>query len=58
MKTNVMKKSPALYIVMFIIWTALAAFLWYNFIVITMGGDRSATGIRFGKAEPPAARFL
>lgn len=34
MKTNVMKKSPALYIVMFIIWTALAAFLWYNFICV------------------------
>lgn len=34
MKTNVMKKSPALYIVMFIIWTSLAAFLWYNFICV------------------------
>lgn len=34
MKTDVMKKSPALYIVMFIIWTALAAFLWYNFICV------------------------
>lgn len=34
MKNNVMKKSPALYIVMFTIWTALAAFLWYNFICV------------------------
>lgn len=34
MKNNVMKKNPALYIVMFTIWTALAAFLWYNFICV------------------------
>ena len=34
MKNNVMKKSPALYIVMFVVWTALAVFLWYNFICV------------------------
>ena len=27
-----MKKSPALYVVMFAIWTVLAVFLWYNFV--------------------------
>lgn len=32
MKNNVMKKSPALYVVMFAIWTVLAVFLWYNFV--------------------------
>ena len=32
MKNNVMKKSPALYVVMFTIWTVLAVFLWYNFV--------------------------
>ena len=29
---NVMKKSPALYVVIFILWTVLAVFLWWNFI--------------------------
>lgn len=32
MKNNVMKKSPALYVVMFAVWTVLAVFLWYNFV--------------------------
>ncbi len=29
---SVMKKSPALYITMLLIWTALSVFLWLNFI--------------------------
>ena len=28
---DVMKKSPALYVTMLIVWTVLTAFLWYNF---------------------------
>lgn len=31
-KNYAMRKSPALYVVMFILWTALAAFLWYCFV--------------------------
>ena len=27
-----MKKSPALYLVMFLVWTMLVVFLWYNFV--------------------------
>lgn len=29
---NLMTKNPILYIVMLFVWTALAVFLWYNFI--------------------------
>lgn len=29
---NVMKKSPILYIIMILIWTALTVFLWYYFV--------------------------
>jgi len=31
-KNCAMRKSPALYVVMFTLWTALAAFLWYCFV--------------------------
>lgn len=32
MRKNAMKKSPALYLVMFLVWTMLVVFLWYNFV--------------------------
>ena len=32
MRKNVMKKSPTLYLVMFLVWTMLVVFLWYNFV--------------------------
>ena len=31
-KRDVMKKSPALYITMLVIWTVLTVFLWWNFL--------------------------
>ena len=31
-KKDVMRKSPALYITMLVIWTVLTVFLWLNFI--------------------------
>lgn len=37
-KKNVMTKSPILYIVIFLVWTVLAVFLWYNFALTISGG--------------------
>lgn len=31
-QTDVMKKSPSLYILMFLLWSFILVFLWYNFI--------------------------
>ena len=31
-RKSIMKKSPALYVDIFILWTVLAVFLWWNFI--------------------------
>lgn len=52
-KRDVMKKSPALYITMLVIWTVLTVFLWMNFIpniinVPFRDGRTVALGVRIG----------
>ena len=52
-RKDVMKKSPALYITMLVLWTALAVLLWINFLpkiidVPFRAGRSVSLGVRIG----------